>query len=274
MSVQPPVLEARNLYVAYPRANTLWRPAARAMVLQDVSLSLAAGERCAIVGESGSGKTTLLRALLRLVVPQRGQVLLQGTDLAILARQELRARRRCVQLVFQDPLASLNPAMTVLDIVAEPLLGKEAISTTSRHQQVAEQLEAVGLSADLLARRPRQLSGGQAQRVAIARALIADPALLICDEPVSALDVSMRAQVLQLLAEQSRQRGLALLLVTHDLAAARFLCDRLIVLQQGQVVETGRTDTVLAKPQHPYTRQLLGSVLSTRHVGRGNVSSS
>jgi ABC-type glutathione transport system ATPase component len=183
---RPPVLEARDLSVAYVRGIGPWKRAPAAAILQDVNFALAAGERLAIVGESGSGKTTLLRALLRLVVPQAGQVLLQGTDLAILSSRELREQRSRVQMVFQDPLASLDPAMTVLNIVAEPLRRSGNMAADAQRERVAVQLAAVGLSEELLTRRPRQLSGGQAQRVAIARALIADPAVLICDEPVSA----------------------------------------------------------------------------------------
>jgi ABC-type glutathione transport system ATPase component len=271
---RPPVLEVRDLSVAYARGIGPWKHPNEVRILHDVSFALAAGERLAIVGESGSGKTTLLRALLRLLVPQRGQVLLQGTDLAILSRHELREQRSRVQMVFQDPLASLDPAMTVLNIVAEPLRRSGNIAADVQRERVTAQLVAVGLGQELLTRRPRQLSGGQAQRVAIARALIADPAVLICDEPVSALDVSTRAQVLQLLAEQSQQSGLALLMVTHDLAAARYLCDRIIVLQQGRVVESGNAAALLSNPRHAYTQQLLAAVLTTRYAARASASSS
>lgn len=249
MSAGPPLLEARDLCVR--------------QVLRDVSLQLNRGERLAVVGESGSGKSTLVRALLRLERPHRGQALIAGSDLAILSPAELRAHRRRVQLVFQDPIASLNPAMTVQQIVAEPLRAAGIGSTAaSRLVQVTAQLEAVGIGAALLSRRPQQLSGGQAQRVALARALIAAPEVLICDEPVSALDMSLRAQVLELLAEQCRQRSLALLFVTHDLAAARLLCERALVLHQGVVVEAGTTTEIFARPQQPYTRSLLASTLT------------
>ncbi len=270
------LLEARDLSVQHPRPAGWFRRPAAVDVLRGVNLQLARGERLAVVGESGSGKSTLVRALLRLVRPSSGQALIAGSDLAILSPAELRAHRRRVSLVFQDPIASLNPAMTVQRIVAEPLLvGTIGIPATLRQAQVEAQLQSVGLGREFLQRRPHELSGGQAQRVALARALIAAPEVLICDEPVSALDMSLRAQVLALLAGQCRQRSLALLFVTHDLAAARLLCDRVLVLRQGEVVEAATTAALFANPQHAYTRSLLGSMLSVdAAVARGSVSSS
>jgi peptide/nickel transport system ATP-binding protein len=249
----PPLLEVRDLTVRHAGRTTA--------ALQQVSLAVSRGERLAVVGESGSGKSTLVRALLRLVKPVTGQALIAGTDLAVLSAAELRALRRCVQIVFQDPLASLNPVMAVADIVAEPLQ-VSGLRGTDCADRVERQLQAVGLGAAFLRRRPSQLSGGQAQRVALARALIADPQGLLCDEPVSALDMSLRAQVLELLDEQCRQRGLALLFVTHDLAAARLLCARTVVLQRGRVVESGETAEVFANPRHAYTRELLDARLT------------
>jgi ABC-type glutathione transport system ATPase component len=269
-----PLLEARDLSVRHLRRNGWFSRAAHTDVLRGVNLQLAAGEKLAIVGESGSGKSTLVRALLRLVRPHAGQALIAGSDLAILTPRELRAQRRRVQLVFQDPVASLNPAMTVRQIVEEPLRAAGRQAAAVRQQQVVEQLEAVGIGADFLGRRPQQLSGGQAQRVALARALIARPEALICDEPVSALDMSLRAQVLQLLSEQCRQRKFAMLFVTHDLAAARLLCDRVLVLCQGEVVEAATTAALFAHPQHAYTRALLDSMLSVDAAARGSVSNS
>jgi ABC-type glutathione transport system ATPase component len=270
------LLEARDLSVRYLPPASWFRQPVATEVLRGVNLQLARGERLAVVGESGSGKSTLVRALLRLVRPSRGQALIAGSDLAILSSAELRAHRRRVSLVFQDPIASLNPAMPVQRIVAEPLLaGTTGISAKARQQQVVTQLQAVGLGSEFLLRRPHELSGGQAQRVALARALIASPEVLICDEPVSALDMSLRAQVLALLADQCRQRSLALLFVTHDLAAARLLCDRVLVLCQGEVVEVATTAALFASPQHAYTRSLLGSMLTVDPVAvRGSDSSS
>jgi ABC-type glutathione transport system ATPase component len=262
MAPAPPLLEARGLAVKAPRAR-LWRGGAERLLLQDIDLAVPRGQTLAIVGESGAGKSTLVRALLRLVRPAAGQVLIDGSDLAILSPAELRAQRRRVQLVFQDPLASLNPALTVLELVADPLRPalRAPLDATLRERVVA-QLAAVGMGAEYLARRAGELSGGQAQRVAIARALIAEPELLVCDEPVSALDLALRAQILELLAALRRQRGLALLLVTHDLHAARILCERTLVLRAGQVVEQADTAEVFRAPRAAYTRELLDAMLS------------
>jgi peptide/nickel transport system ATP-binding protein len=258
--VTVPVLEARDLVVRYSLRRTLYSRVRETEALRGVSLVLNPGESLAIVGESGSGKSTLVRALLRLQPLTAGQVLLQGTDLAILSRRELRLQRRAMQLVFQDPIASLDPMMTVASIVAEPLLAG-ATPGTAHLQRVLAMLRSVGLDETFLARRPRELSGGQAQRVGIARALIADPQLLICDEPVSSLDLSLRTQVLELLAAERKRRNLGLLLVTHDLGAARFLCERTLVLYRGEVVEQGRTSDLFDRPVQPYTRALLAATL-------------
>jgi ABC-type oligopeptide transport system ATPase subunit len=263
----PPVLEARDLTVRHQRRGKLFARAVFIDALRSVNLALAQGEALAVVGESGSGKSTLVRSLLRLHAPAGGQVLLDGIDLAILSTAELREKRRRVQLVFQDPLASLDPTMTVGRVVAEPL---QAMRNPPRREQlrelVVEQLRVVGLGPELLERRSQRLSGGQAQRVAIARALITNPAVLICDEPVSALDASLRAQILDLLIEQRAYRGLSLLFITHDLLAARYVCERTVVLHRGEVVETGATREVLEHPQHPFTRQLLDSTLTVDPV--------
>lgn len=260
-----PLLEARELHVRHGRTD----------VLCNVNLQLSRGQRLAVVGESGSGKSTLVRALLRLVRPHRGQALIAGSDLALLTPAQLRRQRRLVSLVFQDPIASLNPAMQVQHIVEEPLLVAGSPASAHRRQQVVDQLQSVGLGASFLTRRPQELSGGQAQRVALARALIAGPEVLICDEPVSALDMSLRAQVLALLARQCQERQLALLFVTHDLAAARLLCDRTLVLRRGEVVEAAATAQLFASPQHAYTRELLDAMLTVDpDMARGRVSSS
>jgi oligopeptide transport system ATP-binding protein len=250
---EPPLLEVRDLAVRHGDHDAL----------RDVNFTLQAGQALAVVGESGSGKTSLVRALLRLQPLSRGQVLLRGVDLAILSASELRARRRDLQLVFQDPVASLDPMMNVLQLVSESLRAHEpALTAVSRRQRVIAQLQSLGVSEEFLARRPRELSGGQAQRVAIARALITNPAVLVCDEPVAALDLSLRAQVLDLLVEQRKQRQLALLFVTHDLAAARSLCDQVLVLHRGAVVEQGSTRAVFSQPRQDYTRSLISAALT------------
>ncbi|HMA12471.1 MAG TPA: ATP-binding cassette domain-containing protein, partial [Steroidobacteraceae bacterium] len=246
-----------------------------AELLRGVDLCVPQGQALAVVGESGAGKSTLVRALLRLAPPSAGQVLIDGQDLAILSPAELRAQRRLIQVVFQDPLASLNPALDVLTLVADPLRTRaHSRLTPAVRERVVEQLAAVGLGSEYLSRRAAGLSGGQAQRVAIARALIVEPRMLICDEPVSALDLALRAQVLQLLGELRRTRTLALLLVTHDLHAARLLCDHTLVLRRGAVVEQGATATLFARPVADYTRALLDAMLSVdpARVGSRSVS--
>jgi oligopeptide transport system ATP-binding protein len=258
----PLLLEARDLQVAYPQAPRLWRTPPAPVVLHNVSLQIDRGQSLAIVGESGSGKSTLARALLRLLPLLAGQVLLRGEDLAVLTAEELRQRRRDMQLVFQDPLASLDPRMTVERILLQPLLAFEpALPAAQRQARMVEQLEQVGLTAAHLARYPQQLSGGQAQRVGIARALLAQPAVLVCDEPVAALDLVTRAQVLELLAGLQRSRQLAIVFISHDLAAVHRLCQRTLVLYRGRVVEQGETADLLRAPREAYTRQLLESVL-------------
>ena len=257
----PPLLEARDLSVKMRTAQR-WGGGAERQLLHSINLCVHRGETLAVVGESGAGKSTLVRALLRLQPPSAGQALIDGHDLAILSAAELRTQRRRIQIVFQDPIASLNPALNVLQLVSDPLRsGAGPIATVVREKALA-QLQAVGLGAEYLTRRACELSGGQAQRVAIARALITEPDMLVCDEPVSALDLALRSQVLRLLMDLRRQRSLALLLVTHDLHAARLLCERTLVLRQGAVVEQGDTRQLFAQPAAAYTRELLAAMLS------------
>jgi len=256
------LLEGRDLAVEYTRDAGLFAPKQVFRALDGVSFALGTGESLAVVGESGSGKSTLARAALRLVPLAGGQVLLRGEDLAILSPDELRQRRRDLQLIFQDPLACLDPRMRIAEILAQPLRAFEpTLDRAARRQRAAAAIEAVGLDAAMLDRYPHQFSGGQAQRIGIARALIVNPAVLVCDEPVSALDVSIRAQVLDLLAGERARRRLALLFIAHDLSAVRFLCERTLVLYRGQVMEQGATADVFAAPRHPYTRALLAAAL-------------
>ena len=258
----PLLFEGRDLVVDYRRGGGLLRAPESFRALDDVSFGLAVGESLAVVGESGSGKSTLARAALRLVVPTSGQVLLRGEDLAILSPEELRRRRRDLQLVFQDPLACLDPRMRIAEILAQPLRAFEPrLDRAARRERAEAALQAVGLEPGMLTRYPHQFSGGQAQRIGIARALIANPAVLVCDEPVSALDVSIRAQVLDLLAAERQRRQLALLFIAHDLAAVRFLCERTLVLYRGQVMEQGPTAQIFARPRHPYTQLLFAAAL-------------
>lgn len=259
----PPLLSVRDLTVRHWRRGGLFAGRTAFDALRGVNIELARGEALAVVGESGSGKSTLARALFRLHEPATGQVLLDGMDLAILTPAELRERRRRMQMVFQDPLGSLDPMQRVEEVVAEPLRTlREPPDERTLRARVVAQLAEVGLGEEFAARASQRLSGGQAQRVAIARALIGNPDLLVCDEPVSALDASLRAQILDLLARERRERSLALLFVTHDIAAARYLCERTAVLHRGEIVEQGDTAQVLSRPRHPFTRALVEATLS------------
>lgn len=237
-------------------------PGGRKLVaVQGADLEIGAGDSLGIVGESGSGKSTLLRALLRLVPLAAGEVHWSGRRVDRLGARALRPLRRDLQVVFQDPLASLDPRMTVREIVAEPLrVHAPRLDAAARADAVAAILERVGMPSDAALRHPHEFSGGQCQRIGIARAMVLRPRVLVCDEPVSALDVSVQAQVLQLLRELRREYGMALLFVSHNLAVVRELCSRVMVMQAGAVVETGPAERLLADPAHAYTRALLAAV--------------
>jgi peptide/nickel transport system ATP-binding protein len=227
--------------------------------VDDVSFDLYPGEILGLVGESGCGKSTLSRTILQLVRPTSGTVEFQGQNLAQLDRQSLRAIRRQIQMVFQDPHACLNPLMTVGQSIADPLFIHNLATPTEARSRVMQMLERVGLTPidDYYNRYPADLSGGQQQRVAIARALITRPSLLICDEPVSMLDASVQTQVLDLMLELKAEFNLTYLFITHDLWLARFLCDRIAVMNSGQIVEIGLTQEIFRNSQHPYTKTLL-----------------
>ncbi|WP_438752254.1 ATP-binding cassette domain-containing protein [Pararhizobium sp. O133] len=229
--------------------------------LSDVSLTIGAGEAVGLVGESGSGKTTLIRCCLGLTGISEGRIVYDGLDVTRLARREKQRFRREVQLVFQDPYSSLNPRMTVEELVGEGLLvhGIEP-DRTRRRDKTVEMLGMVGLGASDLDRYPGSFSGGQRQRIAIARALITRPKLLVCDEPVAALDVSVQAQVINLLQDLRQDLGLSILFVAHDLPVVRHLCSRISVICQGRIVEAGTSDAVFDAPQSEYTRSLLAAV--------------
>ncbi|RVU22520.1 ABC transporter ATP-binding protein [Streptomyces antnestii] len=231
-----------------------------APVVADVSLGVEAGHSLALVGESGAGKTTLLRLLLGLARPTTGTVRFDGDPLALGDRAQMRRFRRSVQCVFQDPYASLDPRQRVSRIVAEPLRSLGVATVAEARAKVAEALEQVGLPADAASRYPHEFSGGQRQRIAIARAIVCDPRVLLADEPVSALDVTTRVKVVDLLAELKRERGLTIVMVSHDLSVVAALCEGTAVLERGRVVEQGETRDVLGSPGHPYTRRLLDSV--------------
>jgi peptide/nickel transport system ATP-binding protein len=242
-----------------PRTR-LFGPPARRRALDGVSLRIAPGECLGLVGESGSGKSTLARAVMGVEPPDAGHVRLLGRDLYTLPAAELRALRRHFQMVFQDPYGSLDPRHRVGRIVAEPLHALQ-VRGAEAAARVARALAAVGLDPADARRYPHEFSGGQRQRIAIARALITEPALVVADEPVSALDVSVQAQVLNLMQELKARLGLAYLLVSHDLAVVAHVADRVAVLREGRIVEEGATDAVLRRPRHGYTRRLLAATL-------------
>jgi oligopeptide/dipeptide ABC transporter ATP-binding protein len=250
-----PLLAAEGLVVEFGSGARALR------ALDSVSLELAPGESLGVVGESGAGKSTLARALLRLLRPDAGRVLYRGTDLASLAAGELRRLRRQLAIVFQNPASSFDPRRTIGESVGEPLgVHEPGLGRAAREARVAALLERVGLDAAHARRRPHRLSGGQCQRAAIARAMITAPELVVCDEAVSALDVSVQAQIVNLLLELQRERGVAYLFISHNLAVVRHVASRVLVLYRGRVVEVAPRAALYARPRHPYTRLLLDSV--------------
>jgi oligopeptide/dipeptide ABC transporter ATP-binding protein len=256
-------LSVADLGVQYSTPRSWLAPARPLVALSAVSLELQAGESLGIVGESGSGKTTLVRTLLQLLPATSGRVVWMGQALAALPPRELRSLRRTLQLIFQDPLGSLDPRMTVGEIVAEPLRVHAAgLTRPARAAAVATALERVGLSPTLTGRYPHELSGGQAQRVGIARAMILEPQLLVCDEPVSALDAPTQQQIVTLLGELQRAGGMTLIFVSHNLALVRQLCERVLVLYLGRMMELAPTEALFAAARHPYTRELLAAIPS------------
>jgi oligopeptide/dipeptide ABC transporter ATP-binding protein len=254
-------LEVRDVAVHHRVRTPMFRPPMSLPAVDGVSFEVGAGEALGIVGESGCGKSTLARALLRLKDVTRGRIVWMGQEIQSVAGEELRALRAGMQLVFQDPVSSLDPTQTVADLVAEPLRAlRPELDAAERARRVAGMLGSVGLRDEFAHRRSRELSGGQCQRVAIARAMILEPTLLVCDEAVSSLDVSIQAQILELLADIKRERGTSIVFVSHNLAVVRYLCERVLVMYLGRVVEAGPTERVFRAPTHPYTRLLLESV--------------
>jgi len=250
------LLEIRGLSVRYPRPGR--RPPITA--LDGVDLDVSAGETVGIVGESGSGKTTLGNVILGLVRPADGSVLLDGEDITTAGPKRRRELSRDLQIVFQDPYGSLNPMRTVAQTLEEPLLAHLSVTRRQRLDRVADALERVGLERADASRYPGSFSGGQRQRIAIARALMLEPKLVVCDEAVSALDLSVQAQVLNLLRSLQQELGLTLLFITHDLAVVRYICDQVSVLYRGHVVEQGTAEQVCTHPSDPYTKRLLAAV--------------
>ena len=255
------LLEARGLtkhFVA--RRSLLGRPLSTVKAVDGIDLAIRAGETLALVGESGCGKSTVGRLILRLIEPTTGTVSFDGRDLLGVPEAELRAMRRHAQLIFQDPFASLNPRMTVGDALQEPLILHKLVPAQERGRRVSELLSLVGLRPEHAQRYPHEFSGGQRQRIVIARALAGEPRLIVCDEPVSALDVSIRAQILNLLRDLQQRLGLALVFISHDLAVVKHIADTIAVMYLGRIVETGPADAVFRDPRHPYTRALLSAI--------------
>ena len=267
MSIPPPgvLLEARHLTKEFPLGGLFSRRRRVVHALDDVSLSVAAGETVAVVGESGCGKSTLGRCLIRLTSPNSGTVLLHGEDAAqILARDALRLRR-AVQIVFQDPFASFNPRRTIGQSLDDPLRIHGAGDRAARRARAVELMRQVGLTSDHLERYPHELSGGQRQRVAIARALAPGPEIIICDEPVSSLDVSVQAQIINLLRDIQAETGIAYLFITHNLHLVRRIAHRIVVMYLGQIVETGDARLLARRLVHPYSAALFAAAPRMRH---------
>ncbi|WJR80576.1 dipeptide ABC transporter ATP-binding protein [Bradyrhizobium sp. NP1] len=255
------LLEAKNLVKHFVATRSVFgRPTAVVKAVDGVSFHVEAGETLALVGESGCGKSTLSRLVLRLIEPDAGELRFGGRDLLAFSTEELRSFRRQAQIIFQDPYASLNPRMTVNQILAEPLALHDLVPRENRRARVEELLRLVGLEPRFARRYAHEFSGGQRQRIAIARALAVEPKLIICDEPVSALDVSIRSQILNLLRDLQDRLGLAYIFVSHDLAVVKHIADRVAVMNLGNIVEMADTSALFAAPRHPYSRALLSAI--------------
>ena len=261
MSVALLTVEGLGVHFAVPVGGLLRRRYLPLKAVDGVSFELNSGETLGVVGESGCGKSTLGRAVLRLIEPNAGRVVWLGEDLATLDAEALRRHRRAMQIVFQDPLASLDPRMTVGDIIAEPLVTHEpGLARAEVRSRVRDMMANTGLSPQMINRYPHELSGGQCQRIAIARAMILRPQLIVCDEPVSALDVSIQAQIVNLLMRLQREFGLSLLFISHDLSVVRHIGHRILVLYLGRMMELADRDSLYLAPKHPYTKALISAV--------------
>jgi len=260
--MEKPLLDIRDLKTHFPvrRGIIFDRTVGTVKAVDGVSLSLRQGEVLGLVGESGCGKSTLARSVVRLGEPTAGTVLFQGRNLATLSRGELRRLRPHIQMVFQDPYASLNPRKTVFDTLAEPLLEHRVVPRSGLRQEVSALMEKVGLAPRYMRKYPHEFSGGQRQRIAVARALALRPQLILADEPVSALDVSVQAQILNLLRRLCREEGLTMVLISHDLSVVKHMAERIAVMYLGRIVELGPADRVFEQPLHPYTKALVSAI--------------
>jgi peptide/nickel transport system ATP-binding protein len=251
-----PLLSVRGLAKHYHSQGTLLK------ILEDISFDIAKGEVVGLVGESGSGKTTIGRSVLRLIEPSAGEIVFDGTDITKLSERAMRRRRPRMQYIFQDPFASLSPRMTIGEILVEGLKIQGIGTKAERLERARKALEAVELPPDAINRYAHEFSGGQRQRIGIARALTLAPEFIVADEPVSALDVSIQAQVVNLLRDLQQRLGLTMLFISHDLAVVEYICDRVIVLYLGRIMEIARSEDIYSRPQHPYTRALLSAIPS------------
>jgi oligopeptide transport system ATP-binding protein len=256
-----PLLDVRHLRTWFDiRRGLIPRRVGSVRAVDDVSFTVGEGEVLGLAGESGSGKTTLGRSVLRLVQPSSGEILFRGRDVMAMSREELRRARREMQIIFQDPYGALNPRMTVEQVLAEPLILQDMVPPSRRLDRIVELLELVSLGPDYLARSPHELSGGQRQRIVIARALACEPHFVVADEPVSALDVSIQAQIIALLNDLRARLGISILFISHDLAVMEYLSDRIAVMYLGRIMEIGPASAVCNAPQHPYTKALISAV--------------
>lgn len=255
------ILEVNHLKMHFPvRGGVFMRAQASCKAVDDVSLHIKTGETLGLVGESGCGKSTLGKSIVRLLKPTAGEVIFEGTNLTKLSQKEMKPHRRDIQMIFQDPAESLNSRHTVGNILEEPFIIHKAGTSEERRQKTAELLEKVGLSAKAMERFPFEFSGGQRQRIGIARAIALNPKLIICDEPVSALDVSIQSQILNLMLDLQREMQLSYLFIAHDLAVVKHISDRIAIMYLGKIVELGEADEVYRKPRHPYTQALIRSI--------------
>jgi len=268
------ILEVEGLNKSFGRGGGLFRRTERTHVTRNVSFTLGRGETLGIVGESGAGKSTVGRQVLRLVEPDSGRIVFDGKDLLSMKRRELGQFRQRAQMIFQDPFSSLDPHMTVRDSVGEPLRIHSRLNRVERDEKVLEAIRRVGLRSDQLLKYPKEFSGGQLQRIAIARALITNPDMIVCDEPVAALDLSIQAQVLNLLIELQAERGLSYLFVSHDLSLVRFLAHRVAVMYRGEIVEMASAEEIFENPQHEYTKKLISAMPKLWSRKRAAVSNS
>lgn len=255
------LLELKGVKKEFVTART-WsgKPLKVVHAVDSIDLSVFQGETLGVVGESGCGKSTLGRSILRLINPTAGQILYHGEDIIGFSKEDMRQMRRNMQLIFQDPYASLNPRMTVLELIKAPLDAFGIGSGEERNRKVREIMELVGMPENMMNRYPHEFSGGQRQRIVIARALVLDPEFVVCDEPVSALDVSVRAQVLNLIQDLQKKKKLTYLFISHDLSVVKYISDRIAVMYLGRIVEIADKDTLYSSPQHPYTKALLSAI--------------